>query len=96
MAGRGQQLHPGCGRRDALHPPDQATGAQHRIVHPDAVINWDTSKPDGTPRKLLDISRLRALGWEPSVSLTEGLASTYEWFLSSESAGQELRGIDSV
>ena len=66
------------------------------IVHPDAVINWDTSKPDGTPRKLLDISRLRALGWEPSVSLTEGLASTYEWFLSSESAGEGLRGIDSV
>ena len=66
------------------------------IVHPDAVINWDTSKPDGTPRKLLDISRLRALGWEPSVSLIEGLASTYEWFLSSESAGEGLRGIDSV
>ena len=66
------------------------------IVHPDVVINWDTSKPDGTPRKLLDISRLRALGWEPSVSLTEGLASTYEWFLSSESAGEGLCGIDSV
>ena len=66
------------------------------IVHPDAVINWDRSKPDGTPRKLLDISRLRALGWEPSVPLTEGLSSTYEWFLLSESAGKELRGIDSV
>ena len=66
------------------------------IVHPDAVISWDRSKPDGTPRKLLDISRLRALGWEPSVPLTEGLSNTYEWFLLSESAGQELRGIDSV
>jgi GDP-L-fucose synthase len=65
------------------------------IVHPDAVINWDTSKPDGTPRKLLNVSRLRALGWEPSVSLAGGLASTYEWFLSSESAGGELRGIGS-
>ncbi|MDA0300165.1 MAG: GDP-L-fucose synthase [Actinobacteria bacterium] len=63
------------------------------IVNPSAVINWDTSKPDGTPRKLLDISRLRALGWEPSVDLSDGLASTYEWFLSTESAGEQLRGI---
>jgi GDP-L-fucose synthase len=65
------------------------------IVHPEAVINWDTSKPDGTPRKLLDISRLRALGWEPSVTLSDGLESTYQWFLSTESAGEELRGIGS-
>ena len=65
------------------------------IVNPSAVINWDTSKPDGTPRKLLDISRLRALGWEPSVDLSDGLASTYEWFLSTESAGEQLRGIGS-
>ena len=63
------------------------------IVNPSAVINWDTSKPDGTPRKLLDISRLRALGWEPSIDLSDGLASTYEWFLSTESAGEQLRGI---
>ena len=66
------------------------------IVNPEAVINWDTSKPDGTPRKLLDISRLRALGWEPSVTLSDGLESTYEWFLSTESAGEELRGIGSA
>ena len=65
------------------------------IVNPSAVINWDTSKPDGTPRKLLDISRLRALGWEPSIDLSDGLASTYEWFLSTESAGEQLRGIGS-
>ena len=66
------------------------------IVNPEAVINWDTSKPDGTPRKLLDISRLRALGWEPSVTLSDGLESTYKWFLSTESAGEELRGIGSA
>jgi len=47
-------------------------------------IAFDTSKPDGTPRKLLDISRLKSLGWEPSVSLEEGLRSTYQWFLSNE------------
>lgn len=44
-------------------------------------IRFDTSKPDGTPRKLLDISRIKALGWEPRISLKEGLRSTYEWFL---------------
>jgi GDP-L-fucose synthase len=44
-------------------------------------LAWDTSKPDGTPRKLLDVSRLRNLGWRPSITLRDGIASTYEWFL---------------
>ncbi|MFN3785543.1 MAG: GDP-L-fucose synthase family protein [Thiothrix sp.] len=44
-------------------------------------IVFDTSKPDGTPRKLLDISRLKSLGWKPQISLPEGLKSTYEWFV---------------
>ena len=42
---------------------------------------FDTSKPDGTPRKLLDISRIRSLGWRPEVSLPEGIARSYKWFL---------------
>ncbi len=42
----------------------------------------DPTKPDGTPRKLLDISRLRALGWSPRISLREGVASAYDWYLS--------------
>jgi GDP-L-fucose synthase len=44
-------------------------------------VNWDTSKPDGTPRKLLDVSKLKALGWSPQVDLADGIASTYQWFL---------------
>lgn len=44
-------------------------------------IVWDGSKPDGTPRKLLDVSRLRTLGWSPTISLVAGIESTYEWFL---------------
>lgn len=47
-------------------------------------IRWDTSKPDGTSRKLMDVSRLRALGWEASVSLEEGLRTTYDWFLTNQ------------
>lgn len=42
---------------------------------------WDKTKPDGTPRKLLDVTRIRALGWEPTIPLRKGVAETYEWFL---------------
>ncbi|MCH0538411.1 GDP-L-fucose synthase [Streptomyces sp. MUM 203J] len=44
-------------------------------------IDWDTSKPDGTPRKLLDVSGLTDLGWKPRVGLRDGIASTYSWWL---------------
>ncbi|OZF55252.1 GDP-fucose synthetase [Rhodococcus sp. 14-2470-1b] len=43
-------------------------------------IEWDASKPDGTPRKLLDVSTLKASGWKPSIPLREGIASTIEWY----------------
>ena len=45
------------------------------------AIGWDTTKPDGTPRKLLDTSRINGLGWAASMGLREGLESTYQWFL---------------
>jgi GDP-L-fucose synthase len=51
------------------------------VVHPDARLVFDTGKPDGTPRKLLDVSRLHALGWRHTISLREGIAATYDWFL---------------
>ena len=47
------------------------------------IVN-DTSKPDGTPRKLLDVSRLHGLGWQAGIGLREGIASTYEWFLQNQ------------
>jgi GDP-L-fucose synthase len=50
------------------------------IVAPDVAITFDASKPDGTPRKLLDVSRLHHLGWRHRVDLAEGLRSTYAWF----------------
>ena len=66
-----------------------------RIVNPEAELAWDTSKPDGTPRKLLDVTRLRELGWEPSIDLEAGLADTYSWFLNEVASGSEtLRGFD--
>jgi GDP-L-fucose synthase len=54
------------------------------IVGFDGAIEWDSSKPDGTPRKLLDVSRITALGWRPSIGLEEGIRSTYEWFLANQ------------
>jgi GDP-L-fucose synthase len=48
-------------------------------------INWDTSKPDGTPRKLLDVSRINQLGWNSEILLTDGIKSTYEWFVQNHS-----------
>ena len=51
------------------------------VVYPSAQLVFDTSKPDGAPRKLLDVSRLRALGWRHRIPLAEGIASTYAWFL---------------
>ena len=51
------------------------------IVHPSARLVFDTDKPDGTPRKLLDVSRLHQLGWRHTIELRQGIADTYEWFV---------------
>ncbi len=51
------------------------------IVHPQAELVFDASKPDGTPKKLLDVSRLHALGWRHKIDLREGIESSYRWFL---------------
>jgi GDP-L-fucose synthase len=68
----------GCGEdftiREIAEMIAEVTGYQGRL-------EWDTTKPDGTPRKLLDVGRLTAAGWTPAIPLKEGLASTYQWFL---------------
>ncbi len=43
-------------------------------------INWDSTKPNGTPRKVLNVDKIKALGWEPKISLKDGIKSTYEWY----------------
>jgi GDP-L-fucose synthase len=56
-----------------------------QVVGFDGEIQWDSSKPDGTPRKLLDVSRLESLGWKAQISLDEGIRKTYQWFIDNSS-----------
>ena len=51
-------------------------------------IEWDPSKPDGTPRKVLDVSRMKALGWKPTITLDEGIASTIAWYKEANARGE--------
>lgn len=51
-------------------------------------IEWDSSKPDGTPRKVLDVSRVKALGWKPTITLDEGIASTIAWYKEANAQGE--------
>src|SRR4051794_36758453 len=71
-------INVGTGRDQSIKALAELVGS---IVHPDAVLRFDTSKPDGTPRKLLDVGRLHGLGWQHRIELTDGLQRTYEWFL---------------
>ena len=66
-----------------------------QVVNPGAEIVWDASKPDGTPRKLLDVSKLRALGWSPTIDLVDGLGSTYAWYLT-QLGTDAVRGISAA
>jgi GDP-L-fucose synthase len=59
------------------------------IVGYEGRIEWDARRPDGTPRKLLDTSRLTALGWRPTIRLPDGIRSTYDWYL--QHAGEVAR-----
>ena len=61
------------------------------VVHPDAELVFDTSKPDGMPRKVLDVTRLHDLGWRHRIELAEGVKATYDWFLSTDPA--LIRGV---
>lgn len=64
-----------------------------RVAGFDGAIVWDPTKPDGTPRKLLDVSRLRAMGWKAQIGLREGIEETYAWFVNAASSGT-LRGLE--
>ncbi len=66
-----------CSIRDMAETIKKVVGFEGELV-------FDTSKPDGPPRKLLDVSRLKAMGWQSSISLEQGLSLTYQWFVENE------------
>ena len=73
-----QLINVGAGRDI---PILELAGLVREIVGFKGSIELDESKPDGTPRKLLDVSRMGALGWSAKIGLREGIAATYEWYL---------------
>ncbi|HEY2102352.1 MAG TPA: GDP-L-fucose synthase [Chthoniobacterales bacterium] len=68
----------GCGEDISIHDLARLICD---VVGFEGELAWDHSKPDGTPRKLLDISKISKLGWSPTISLREGIAQTYDWFV---------------
>lgn len=62
----------------------QLAETMKRVVGFEGELEFDSTKPDGAPRKLMDVSRLKALGWEASIELEDGLRSTYKWFLDNQ------------
>jgi GDP-L-fucose synthase len=82
-----QILNIGCGRDVTIA---EVAKLVKETVGFDGEIVFDTSKPDGTPRKLLDVSRLFALGWRPRIDLRSGLAETYAWFQQNLDVGRGL------
>jgi GDP-L-fucose synthase len=81
MAHYGEAEHINVGTGEDLSIRELADMVR-AIVHPSARLMFDTDKPDGTPRKLLDVSRLHGLGWRHTIELQQGIAATYEWFVS--------------
>lgn len=85
---RGNELvNIGCGEDISIRELAQLVGS---VVGFTGTILWDSSKPDGTPRKLLDVTRLFGYGWRPRIRLDDGVASTYEWYLNNL---HSLRGL---
>ena len=74
----GDLVNVGCGADVTI---SELAGLVQQAVGHRGRIDWDRNKPDGAPRKLLDVSRLAALGWKPRIGLAEGLAATYRWYL---------------
>jgi GDP-L-fucose synthase len=71
-------INVGCGQDISIR---ELAGLICEVVGFAGELAWDTTKPDGTPRKLLDVSKIHALGWRHTTGLREGIARTYEWFL---------------
>jgi GDP-L-fucose synthase len=72
---------------------DELAELVQKIIGYEGNIIWDSTKPDGTPKKLMDSSKLRNLGWQPKINLEEGIRMTYNWFLKEIELAHNLKGI---
>jgi GDP-L-fucose synthase len=77
------------GTGEDLTIKELAATIQKIIGHQGEII-WDASKPDGTPRKLMDVSKMHALGWKHQVNLEKGIQMTYDWFLKNADRFKEV------
>jgi GDP-L-fucose synthase len=78
-------INVGCGYDISIRELAQIIA---RVIEFEVELVFDTSKPNGTPRKLLDTGRLQKLGWKPRISLEDGIRDTYQWFL--QHGGQDV------
>ena len=81
-------LNIGCGEDVTIKELAETVA---RVTEFQGVLEWDSSKPDGTPQKLLDTTRINKLGWKPTISLEQGIRDTYEWFQQELSGNSQLR-----
>jgi GDP-L-fucose synthase len=72
-------LNVGCGEDIRLR---DLAGTVQRVVGFEGQVDWDDAMPDGTPRRRMDIGRLRSVGWSPQVALEDGIRRTYDWYVS--------------
>lgn len=72
-------------------PIEELAKTIQQVVGHEGEIRWDSSKPDGTPRKLMDISKLHKLGWKHHINLYEGIQETYTWFLENQHEYKEVK-----
>ena len=63
---------------------------QRTVGHTGEII-WDSSKPDGTPRKLMNVDKMKDAGWKYSIDLEQGIKKTYEWFLENEGKYKQVK-----
>ena len=87
--GEAEHLNVGTGEEVTIR---ELAEAVRDAVAPDLAIRFDPGKPDGMPRKLLDVSRLHALGWRHTIGLREGIATTYDWLCDALARGEPVRG----
>ena len=89
MDGYSEELHVNVGTGEDLSIRSLAE-AIRKVVYPDAVLVFDSSKPDGMPRKVLDVGLLHSLGWKHKIEFLEGLESTYRWFIDHQDSARGL------